>query len=349
MGFSKQETLLHLSYWPRYILNSVISLESESIDPASKRPGNDHPSSLGNLDRLPLELLLEAFTYLDFQSVSRLSRVSMRSYFILASLTAYRDLTSSTRHVFSVLKNAGILGLHSIGTLHDVLFTGKCASCGAFGAFLLLLSAERCCFVCLTINQSLWVFSLPVATQSFGLTKQQLSVLPFMWSIPGKYGLSYTGSRQKSVRLVSVKAVEKLAIKLYGSEEKHNAKCPLIPFDIVPYKLEKWRWYRLATLLPLAQNPLMVNDRAIRPKDDFFGMGVTPFPSLLNGCVEEGLWCRGCELTLEKYDLRSLRPDVLASLVPQGCDVRSFLERMQHKARTRAGFLEHAKHCPLAG
>ncbi|KAF1952920.1 F-box domain-containing protein [Byssothecium circinans] len=346
-NFSDDEIFLSLAHRPRYIIDGVISVD-ESTKLVFTTIQRECRSPLGKLDNLPLEVLHESFRYLDLQSLLRLSCVSLRGKAVVESLPVYRDLAKSAGHTFEILNRARILSLHSVTTLHAALHSERCISCCAYGAFLLLLSAERCCFLCLVVNQSLWMISLPLAQECFGLTKQQLKALPIMWSIPGKYCVPRSKSRQRSIRLTGVKAAKELALKVHGSLEALAMKYPLNPLDLPPFKIDMLTWYRQAPLCPLSQDPHTINDVGVRPDDGFCGMGAIPFPSLLNGGTEQGLWCQGCELTYEEYAIEGMDLTTLSRLVPQGCHAKHFLLRMQYRAWSKADFLQHAKHYHLA-
>ena len=82
------------------------------------------------------------------------------------------------------------------------------------------------------------------------------------------------------------------------------------------------------------------------PNDDCCGMASIPFPSLLqNDTLDNGLWCRGCDRTFERYRFGQLAPDVVSDLVPPGCDALRSYPGMQCRARSNAGFLDHITHC----
>lgn len=135
---------------------------------------------------------------------------------------------------------------------------------------------------------------------------------------------------------------------MHGSFEALVTNYPLDPWDLPTFKVDQLTWYRQAPLHPLSQDPLTINDVAIRPNDDFCGMGAIPFPSLLNSGIEQGLWCRGCELTYEEYAIEGMDLSTLSRLVPQGCHADQFLLRMKYRAWSKADFLQHAKHCHSA-
>lgn len=94
------------------------------------------------------------------------------------------------------------------------------------------------------------------------------------------------------------------------------------------------------------QDPLLLPSQGNIPTDKFFGMASIPFPSLsASGRLENGLWCRGCEITLHHHDSLRLPRRVLAALVPRPRDALLVLLGLERRARSTESFLEHIKHC----
>jgi hypothetical protein len=139
-----------------------------------------------------------------------------------------------------------------------------------------------------------------------------------------------------------------LALRVHGSLEALATKYPLDPLDLTAPKADLLTWYRQAPLRSLSQDPLRINDVESRPRDKFCGIGAIPYPTLLNSGSEQGLWCRGCELTYEDSAIEDMDLSTLSRLVPEGCDADQFLRRMQYRAWSKADFLQHAKHCHSA-
>ncbi|KAH8728358.1 F-box domain-containing protein [Phaeosphaeriaceae sp. PMI808] len=342
--FSKEDLLSHLSHRPRYILTANISVD-ESVKLSLSKIQREPQLSVGLLDDLPLELLHDILNYLDLQSLSQFSRVSLRGRVIAESLPAYRDLTSAAGHIFQTLSRTRVIGLHSVAALQTALRSNRCISCGQYGAFLFLLSSERCCFACLSFNQSLWLIPLPFARACFGLTRQQSKALPTMRSIPGTYFVRRSISRLRPTTLTSARAAKELAIKVHGSTDaiarilatKHLRTTIPKPYTGI--------WYQNAPLQPFSQDILTLKSIGSVPNDEFGGTGSVTFPSMVGNVVESGLWCRGCERTFELYRFQKLDRDVVSRLAPLGCDAFRFIKGLQYRARSEAEFLEHAQHC----
>src|SRR6478609_55847 len=109
-------------------------------------------SSLGQLDILPAELLLSVIDLLDFQSLSRLSRVSLLGKYDIEDLPVYRDVVEHAPEALVALGQTHLLSYHPATLVYSTLRQSRCVSCFAFGGFLLLPTCERVCFECLYEN-----------------------------------------------------------------------------------------------------------------------------------------------------------------------------------------------------
>lgn len=342
---SPDQRISGLSYRPSYILNGMISIPEPAKPSAIERDPNS--SSIGLLDILPVELLQYTLHMLDFRSLSHLSRVSLQGNEVVRSLPAYRNLMKNAPHALAALGHTSLISLHSANALYGTLLSEQCISCGEYGAFLFLPTCERCCYECLCSNQSLWVIPTTLAKKCFDLTPSQLKLLPITRSIPGVYFVGHRISRQRQLKLTSVKAAKELGIKIHGSTENMaETLAARRSRGITEKEYHTFLWLQRAPLQPLCQDLSRLPTEGNVPNDDCCGMASIPFPSLLpNNTLENGLWCRGCDRTFERYRFRQLVPNVVSELVPPGCDAFRIFLGMQHRARSNAGFLEHITHC----
>lgn len=123
-------------------------------------------SSLGVFDNFPAELWLIILDLLDFQSLSRISRVSLLGKVVVESLPAYKDLMTYAPEALPVLGRCQVLSYHPASLLRRTLRSSQCVSCSEFGAFLFLPTFERVCFICLTSNPAFWM-TTPVEILSY--------------------------------------------------------------------------------------------------------------------------------------------------------------------------------------
>ncbi|PVH97074.1 hypothetical protein DM02DRAFT_92617 [Periconia macrospinosa] len=332
--YSKEELLSRLSHRPAYIVNRNIEV-GESAKPSFSKIQREPQSSAGLFDTLPLELFQATLDHLDLQSLSRLSRVCLRAKVVVESLRAYKDLVRVAGHIFPTLRNTELLGFHPVATLHKTLCSDKCVSCGLYGAFLHLLSAERCCYACFTCNPGLWVIPLDFASAYFKLTMEQLTTLPTMRH-PLEGSNSIIPRPQRTLTIV--RAAKELAIQNQGDA------------------------YPMARTKPATRNALLYQNAPLRcPRHEitfwaacegmqpdnclYEGMGTVAFPSLIGNKVENGLWCGGCAHTYGLIITRQLDRDVLSRLAPPDCNLLQFARDLKYRAMSEAEFLEHAQHC----
>jgi len=348
MDLDDDEVLFHLSHRPPQLLKSVISVDesSEYTGLLFATVNSEIDSALGRLDKLPLEVLHECLKHLDVISLENFGHVSRRGKVVAGSLSSFRILAKTAGYSFRVLAQAKVLHRHSIYTLYETLRLQNCVSCGAFGGFLSILEAKRCCWLCLKYNSRHWMITFAIAKQCFGFTDNQLNQLPSIQSIPGEYGMIQR--RRRSFKLTTVAAAMQLALEVHGSMETIATKFPLggVP---TARRRRLLHWIRQAPLSCLPQNPLTIKEPDRPAVDAYFGMGAIPFPSSCRAQeIEWGHWCRGCEFSLTNQHYSPEAHQAALALVPKDCSPYVFLGKLQYQAWSTTDFLEHAKSCPSA-
>jgi len=330
-----------LSHRPRHLLKAMITITGPPKSPDSTVADGvwiDRISSLGILNRLPPEIMSTLLGMLDIQSIARFARVSFRGNTFVQSHPAYRDLVTLAPQVPLALDRVGLIGLHSVAELYAALRTERCATCIEYGAFLFLPTCERCCWECLRYNPSLRMLLPKEAERYFGLSKRHLQRLPSLHVIPGNYGIS-ANPAPEDCRLISGKAARALGLMVHGSAEK-----------LAQAMARRCKSTRLLVqgryLQDEGQDLSLLLNQGNVPTDNFFGMASIQFPSLSkSGRIENGLWCRGCEVTLRRYGSQRLPRDVLAAVVPSNCEPLRVLLGLERRAWSKESFLDHIKHC----
>lgn len=313
---------------------------------------NDQTSfSVGALDCLPAEILHEILEELDVRSLSRLSRASHKARALVYGLHPYRDLITHASGLLHSLELADIRHFHTTRKLHEALTSQECVSCGCFGAFLFLLTCERCCYKCLEYNKALWAISTYTASNCFVLSFDDIDTLPVSFSVPGSYrgGIRVISKDDGVFGLVGVKALKELAIKRHGSIEKLTE---MLKAGTIETESEnvfyQYKYLQEADLQHYKKDALLeVYEPRYMSNVNLFGMTSIRFPSLFSdGTVEEGLSCRGCEYTRQSWTDDRLDESVWADLKSLGhIEEDTPLLAMAYRAMTRAGFLEHVKFC----
>ncbi|KAK3117901.1 hypothetical protein LTR53_000314 [Teratosphaeriaceae sp. CCFEE 6253] len=352
-GDAMREKLLSLlSHQPRQIVDGMITITEATTTQRSGVDRSPKPTaSLGGLDTLPLELLYQIFSVLDLRSLSHITRTCLRGIATVESHPEYRDLMRYAPVAVTALGLNRVLTVHSTATLHATLCSTACSSCGEYGAFLHLLTSERCCYGCLWRNQSLWAIPIAEARKCFDLSADSVKALPVLRRVPGKYYVGHNISRSRSTRLVSVKSAKELALKQGKTEQDLaailDAHRPTVR-QILDY--HTLRWLQAAPLQPPSPRLAMQPSGADIPNDKFCGMASVPFPSLsASKRAETGLWCLGCEKACREWSANVVNAAVAQWAVAGGdSDVQRALHRLERVARSEADFFEHLKHCPGA-
>lgn len=336
-----------LGYRPREIIQGVIDLPKPVQHAALNR--DSRSSSIGALDRLPLEILQISFQHLDLLSVTRLACTSSAARDVVGSLPAYRDLVRVAGRTLAALGHTDTARLHNLKDLHAALRSSRCASCGEYGEFLHLLTGERCCHQCLARNESLWLTTRTNARAAFKLSAREMKQLPEIHTLTGRYWVVYMKEVRRRWRLVSVKHAKSAALEKHGTTEALIAFLPPSTDGLDSVAFTRWHSHSTminAPLHGLPKHPSLIPTRANQPIDLFPGLGAVPLPFLnADGEAEQGLWCRGCEK--QTTDRRS--GTVFASSVdwqaPADIHPDAYWNGLARWARSRHDFLQHVRSC----
>lgn len=301
-------------------------------------------SSLGQLDLLPAEILLEVLKLADFQSLSRLSRTSLRGKDVVEALRLYREVMRYYPKLLAALGKTHLLRHHSSSLVRQVLSEQKCASCLDFGGFLFLPTCERVCFECLSKNFAFHLAKVSFAKKWFALTSEQLRRIPIMQSIPGRYRVTFTAKHSQPHKLVSVKQLLQLAIDVHGSPENVARLMPAWSPAIHPHDFKTLAEFHKAPLQPPGCDLSKLPFNSIL-YDKYPGMASIRMPSLTSSGFEYGRQCRGCRHVQRKHLAGRLPSPVMEELVPSGLDPERVLDAMVIRLRARREFVEHLGQC----
>ncbi len=116
-----------------------------SIETAFENPPT---SGLGVLDRLPGELMAIVLHSFDLLSIFRFRQVNRAARLLITSLPEYQLIARNGLQGLGSLWRTKLAHCFTIDELYATLTTPNCEQCGAFGCFLFLPKATRCCFDC---------------------------------------------------------------------------------------------------------------------------------------------------------------------------------------------------------
>ena len=346
-----EELLSLLSHHPKYVKLGMVPVlwPAES----SKITRESCSSSLGQFDKLPLEILHPILGMLDFRSLCRFQQASLQAKIIVDSFPAYRDFIKYAPYVLTTLGRTETVTFYSSSDLLKTLRTTKCALCEHRGDFLFLMSNQRCCFNCLRNNPLLWVMSPAMAREMFALKTRHVESLPKMVSLTNsRWGDSNAGLMRVDQTpilmqwLVSFKDAFKLGLKYHQSLERMRQKV-----------IGKRLLDNVSTLIYKAleqPNPEVpppyvgagLEDNMYKSRDNWRGMGSIPFPSVSpSGTVSNGVWCKGCEREAAAWmDERSWASQGALTLTFDHQRYATLLSGALC-SYSEADFLEHIKQC----
>ena len=329
------------------------------------------PSSLGSLDYLPNEVLFLILDELDFPSLSRFSRVSLRGKSVVESIPAYQALVKNILRAVDALQRTGLIDYHSPAKVYETLVSSECVMCKEFGPYLFLLTCERCCYTCRFWSPTFWAFPPSIACKLFSLSESQVNSLPTMRIIPLPYGeevdsldqihqmVSPTQMSHLPESLVSVREAKKLAISIHDSIEfLHERIEAFKPRRIIGSlasdakarkRVRKYEAWKLILDAPL--DPSRPDEWVFFPfhghyfANPYSRFATMDFPVLLaDKTVEDGIWCRGC------YHVSRDQPPAPPAVPGMGFEDYQpryiSLKASEQRAWTEEEFLDHVKWCP---
>ena len=171
------------------------------------------------LDRLPLELLIEVLLQLDIPSLTRFRGLNRRAMELVNSVHPY---TAIIKHCPNIIR--AIVSIQADGfdcsTLYRTLCTSRCFTCNRFGDHLYLIDCRRVCYSCFTRRVEYFPLTSREASKFFTPAKPrsnakssrrqlELAKPPSILSLPGRYSNGARGGilRVRRLRLYDRRAV----------------------------------------------------------------------------------------------------------------------------------------------
>lgn len=224
-------------------------------------------AELGILDRLPAELILMVLRQLDIRAFFHFRQVNRRARLLLTGLREYKLVSKHGLEGLRGLLRAELAHCFTIDDLYRSLVTDKCSTCGAFGGFLFLFTAERCCFDCLQFSAHHRVRSLSTFAKFLHISPGRLKRLLglSLRTVPGIYNMMETPAKRPNHLIFEEKATQMLlAISVVKEDAARNL-------------------------------------RRRREISDQRFMAATAYPcySVKNAKIERGVSCKGCQVRLE--------------------------------------------------
>lgn len=180
-------------------------------------------AGLGQLCKLPVEILTDILLDLDVPSLFAFRQTSPAAIIFVDNLAKYSVIR---QHCPDILRAA--LGIHansfSCNTLYETLTTHCCATCNRSGNYLYLITCKRVCYFCFRGHEDYMPISSTGAAKCSRLSLKEVQKrLPHVRSIPGRYG-GFKGQRCSSRKLL----FDRQAVKEAGVFEQRSERCVII-------------------------------------------------------------------------------------------------------------------------
>lgn len=288
---------------PEYLQNDCPLDQTSSKTPSASKM-QEATSSLGHLDKLPLETTQNIFSYLDLSTLTLLRSISRRMNLLVDSLLAYKEVITHCPNALRALLSTQTAQYFTATNLYNALRAQECFSCGRFGALLYLLECRRCCWGCLTSVEDLLPICKASAKLLYRFNAQTMDEIPTLVNIPGYYGL-----KQDRMPHMRAKGGVRVAMVSYRAARKSCAELQIgetLDDDDDYEKYEKAKLEtRIALRGPVSQDFMRDMDcMNYDPAGYNAGYGLEPerfmaairFPTLISGTdtVEWGISCLGC-------------------------------------------------------
>lgn len=212
-------------------------------------------AGLGDLERLPTEVVTLILPYLDLCSYFRLRHVNRKARLLCTTLKDYRLLP---RHAFDAWRSLLRTGVAQNSTLMDlwhVLVTSPCGICGHFGPYLFLPTLTRCCLCCIKNDRTaLRMVSLKRLCNLTSESEERLLALleAPLRTVDGDYGLFETETRPKwlwvesqaleTVRSLGLCAPDKTLPRKSSSWHEQGIRMATTPFPWLNKETTPFSW-----------------------------------------------------------------------------------------------------------
>lgn len=235
----------------------------------------DQPS-LGNLAKLPPELLHMVFSHMTCADLEALHSCSTGGRMTVLAFPWYQNLLRHAPTMLSILKYTQLDRSFTITQIYEVFTSPLCTVCGHFGGYIFLPSFTRCCITCAETEPRFLPITAYRARLEFGVKDQRIfDSLPHSIHIVGHYsslaGLSHPRHLYQGLKLYSREMVERFR------DPKHR-------IETVRYSQEH-----------------VVGDNSVKAYQRYTTL--TPLPCFMpkSASIERGRYCAGCDLRAKDH------------------------------------------------
>ncbi|TKX19048.1 hypothetical protein C1H76_8939 [Elsinoe australis] len=349
--------------WVPSCVRSIPDLNREEVSPEVfwVKEASTGPMSLGDLDKLPPELINMILQELDAVSSFELKRTCRKGNILAKSQPkSIHKIFNELAMFLAALRKTGVRDRHTLPQIWDVLTSnGRCTTCGidthGFGPWVFLPTLERACYRCILTQKDFRLVRPDVAMEMFALTPQDLRKCDFFLSLrgPSRKDDPIT-DRFDGEELISLQVARQIATRKHGEDFdfvghlERNRKVAFVDDGKIDAGMEEWdRQEQMREMLlpdwPDGSTLDIISDRI----DTHGALASWQLPVIGEGnSLDYGHYCFGCLLEhhIEEQERRAMMGQVR-------WDDLADLENPNDEhvlCRTRKHFLRHVRDCDAA-
>lgn len=145
-------------------------------------------STVGDVELLPLDAILEICSLFDIQSLFNFRHVNRRALQLVATTRGYEMVIRHALEALGIILRTKVASWFTISDLLEALCTRDCGLCCSFGSFIFLPSFMRCCFACVRKNCLPPVGRVPALGKLSNPSQSYLrGLVPTVTTLPGRY------------------------------------------------------------------------------------------------------------------------------------------------------------------
>ncbi|KAF2159309.1 hypothetical protein M409DRAFT_60895 [Zasmidium cellare ATCC 36951] len=172
---------------------------------------------LGDLDRLPCELIDQILAQIYLRCLFDFRRVNQRAMQAVDGIPEFKQIVKHHLVVIRAVLAIEVASRISCIQLLQTLKTPNCTHCGDFAGYIYALDCRRVCFLCFTKRTDLLPLTARQVFRKFGLDSSLLLDLPRLRSVPGCYSPNEKNCRKRVV-LYDPDSAHRAGVALHGSQ-----------------------------------------------------------------------------------------------------------------------------------
>lgn len=164
----------------RFNRNDLLSSQSSTIQSPISPPANINSNNLGDLSRLPIEVIHCFIDHMDFLSLATFAQTCHYARMIVESHPTLKLLLKHCAHIRRWLWSTQLIFWPSLLNIKNELFQPNCRGCGSRGDLFHIPTCERICSNCNEHNPQYWCIRIKDAHYAFNLDIDTVKSLPLV-------------------------------------------------------------------------------------------------------------------------------------------------------------------------